>query len=293
MKNFQIDGYINIKYVRWEGAFDGFSLDSKVIDAYKMFAKYYDYIWMIRDGLIVVPDNIDREIRNHIDSKKDIIVLNTPWRDIKKIGNKDYLSSVELFRDQCMQMIILGASIIKSSLIIDIIKKVPLVKHKNYGMWQPVAFFEYFSGKSINAVSIVADVFTYNPGAPNGSFWQKNTIKLWVELWSEMIINLPDCYSEFKKSVLKVGMSDFHPFYVSSLISIRANGGLYFSDIRKLKDKIPLVTDTHIYKFYMVSLIPIWLARYISRNNNGIVKGLKGVYYLFSGIIPGEREILE
>lgn len=293
VKNFQIDGHQNLIYKRWEGEFDGFSLDNKVIDAYKLYANKYEYLWVIRDGLIIQPNNIEKEIICHINDAKDIIILNTPWRDIKKIGNKEYHSSEELFSDQCMQMTILGASIIKSTLIIDIIDKIPLKKHKNYGMWQPIAFFEYLSDKSVKAVSVVADVFTYNPGAPNSSFLKKNTIKQWVELWSEMILNLPDCYSKSKMSVLKVGMSDFHPFYVSSLISLRANGGLYFSDVRRLKDKILLVSDTSVIKFYLISLIPVSFARYISKNDNGLVKGLKGLYYLVSGIVPGEKEILE
>lgn len=280
-------------YKRWEGCFDGFSIDNKLIDAYKTFANKYDYLWVIRDDLIIFPDDIEKEIICHINDAKDIIVLNTPWRDIKKIGNREYLSAVELFGDQCMQMTILGASIIRSTLILDIVNKIPLKKYKNYGMWQPIAFFDYFSDKTVKAVSVVANVFTYNPGTPNSSFWQKNTIKQWVELWSEMILNLPDCYSEFKMSVLKVGMSDFHPFYVSSLISLRANGGLCFSDVRRLKDKILLVSDTSVTKFYLISLIPVSFARYISNNDNGIVKGLKGLYYLVSGIVPGEKEILE
>ena len=42
--NYIIEGLTNLKYIRWQGKWDGFSLDSKVIDAYLMFWEEYEYL---------------------------------------------------------------------------------------------------------------------------------------------------------------------------------------------------------------------------------------------------------
>lgn len=224
---------------------------------------------------------------------KDIIVVNAPYRDYKGIGDRAYDEPVTLFKEQCMQMTVLGATIIKSTLIMKVIEKIPLQKRKNYGMWQPIAFFEYFADKKIKAVSVVDDIWIGNPCAVSKSFWTTTTTQ-WIELWTEMIKELPNCYDKYKKEVLKVQMSDFHPFYVINLLRIRAYGGLTFKDVCKYQKQIPLVTDTSVTKFFLVSCLPKRIAYYISKNENSLLtKFIKGLYCIICGIVPGEKEVLE
>lgn len=294
VRNFQIDGCTNLKYYRWQGTYDGFSIDNKIIDAYKLFSAEYEYIWMHKDGLVINADVIYKAIKEPLRQSKEIIVVNANWRDIKNIGSKQYNDVQMLFKEQCMQMTILGATIIKSSVVMDIINTVPLKKGETYGMWQPIAFFKYYAYKKIAAQSIVDNIWIGNPTVCNICNNSKNTIKLWVDLWVDLIKNLPDYYDNEKENALKVIMSDFHPFYALNLLKLRAGGGLRYEDVNKYKNNIKKVTETSIYKFYIISIIPVIFAKYLVKNEDSFfMKFIKACYYVICGIVPGEKEILE
>lgn len=293
VRNFQIDGLSNVIYDRWSGKWDGFSLDNKVIDAYKKYSRKYEYLWAHRDGLIVVPKYVN-DIIKLLSNNLDMLIVNTSCRDVKNIGQKIYNKPAFLFKDQCMQMTVLGATIVRTDIIMDIINKIPLEKDVNYGMWQPIAFFQYFSNKSISAKSFVDDVWFGNPSAAKSSFGGKNTMLQWCDMWYDMITKLPSCYDKYKNDVLKVEMSDFHPYRVINLISLRANNGIDYSTVKKMARKIKYVSDTKLKMFYFVSLLPKSCAKFIYNNRDGnIGKILIALYYVIFGIVPGEKEILQ
>ncbi|MDM8110972.1 hypothetical protein QUV50_04145 [Phascolarctobacterium faecium] len=294
VRNFQIDGCTNLKYYRWKGEYDDFSIDNKVIDAYKIFSVEYEYIWIHKDDFIINPDIAYNAIKDAILQKQDIIVINAKYRDIKNIGNKKYNDVLLLFKEQCMQMTILGATIIKKDIIMNIIKNEPLKKEKNYGMWQPIAFFYYFAEKKIIAQSIVDDIWIPNPSTSTNKFLSKNTIKQWGYLWPDLINKLPKYYDKEKSFVLNVQMPDFRPFYAMNLLKLRAIGGLNLKDIKRYQNNILKIAHTSIYKFYIISIIPTVFAKYLVKNENGfLIKFIKAFYYVICGIVPGEKEILE
>lgn len=271
--NFNIEGCNNVIYDRWTGKWDGVSLDRKVMDAYKKYCERYDYIWAHRDGLLINPEGMERAILPLLEENLDLIVVNTLCRDIEGIGNRKYTKSSELFRDQCMQMTVLGATIVKGNIIKDIVNEIPLESGKTYGLWQPMAFFYYFNDRPFSAKSIVDDIWLANSGAPSSSFWKKNTMHQWCGMWYEMIMNLPEVYDRAKKDVLKVKMSDFHPFTVHNLLGLRSVGGLNIKMVNKYRKRLPYICDTSESSFYIVSIIPRCLVSYVGvRFENGISK---------------------
>lgn len=294
VKNYIIDGFKNVKYVRWSGNFDGFSLDDKVIDAYKDFSDEYEYIWIHRDGLIIDANAVKRSVLPAVKRNNDFLVVNTTCRDFKNLGNRVYASPKKLFSEQLIQMTVLGATIIKGELIMEIIKSIPNEKGKTYGLWQPMSIFHYLANKTICAESIVDNIWIYNTSAAKSSFLGKNTLSQWCDMWCDMIWNLPDCYTPYKAKAMYIYMSDFHPFYAENLLAIRANGGLTFEEVKKCKDKIKYVCNTNTIVFYIISCMPVWLAKLIKKHSNTNVYQLfRAIYYLLFGIVPGEKEILD
>ncbi|UIJ39545.1 glycosyltransferase (plasmid) [Desulfobaculum bizertense] len=83
--NFHADGCDNVYYHRYEGKFDGFSLDHKLVQAYKDYVDDYDYIWLCRDGLIVTIDNCYKELFSAMNQKCDCIFVDASFRNGEKL----------------------------------------------------------------------------------------------------------------------------------------------------------------------------------------------------------------
>lgn len=264
-------GVNNLHYERYNGNYNGVSIDEKAIMAYEKYSSEFEYIWECRDGLILnirgVLDDLDEFFRQ----KRDVIVVNDFCRDYLNIGNRYYTKCEELFRDQCVQMTVLGATIVRSELIRMIIQEELLDEEKNLGMWQPISFFHYFAKHGVDAVSYVSNIFIANPNSPSSSFWTKNMLWQWAERWYDMISQLPPVYDAYKESVLKVEMSDFHPFSFKFLIKARGTGGITLNKVYRTRKVIPHVCRQKLWKFYFISVIPRSLVNYFERNTKGIL----------------------
>ena len=291
-RNFQIDGFDNVKYERWTGEWDGFSLDQKVIDAYKIFMDEYDYLWMMRDGLIIMPGCIE-EIEKHLISEPDVLVVNDKWRSFKEKGSKEYTNPVEMFSELCMEMTVLGVNIVKCKFIRNVLEEIPLERGKTYSLYQPIAFFRYFGNHpDINAKSAVMEnLFSYNASASAKSFWSKKTFEQWGNHWYNLICNLPSCYNRYKKDVLRIELWDFRPFSQERLMGLRSESAFSYSIYKEYKDILPKVCDTDIKLVFLIAILPSMIARYILRYPAGVIGQIWGVICCIYSGIPDERKI--
>lgn len=246
----------NVYYDFYDGVTNNMSIDEKVISAYTTYSDKYEYVWVTRDGLLINLNNVIYGIKDKILKQFDLIVVDAIRRDYRKNGNKTYNDCRKLFVDQCHQLTILGASIIKSTCIKEMIKTVPLDVQKNLGLWQPYAIFDYFSRKKFMAASWTGILWTQNSARGGKSFWHKHVLWQWGERWYSIITNLPDIYGPYKKQVLKFKLIDCRPFSVEFIANSRALGGISISSINKYKKYIPHVCDTPLWKFYAISLLP-------------------------------------
>lgn len=254
-------GYEEIKYVRYHGEYDGVSIDRKCLTAYEEFGNVYEYIWPTRDGIIINLEFVIDDIDSILARKPQMVVVNADFRDIKGIGNRYYDDAAKLFKDQCMQMSVLGATIMNGKILLDIIKKIPLDKKSNYGLWQPIAIFDYFSLHPVRVESYVGSLFLPNLNAVPSSFWTKRILWQWGERWYTMIDGLPDLYNKYKQEVLKDEMFDFHPFQTKFLIMCRGYNGINFKELKKYRQYLPYVCNTPLWKFYAICFIPKWVVR--------------------------------
>lgn len=278
-KNFQIDGYDNVIYKRYEGEFDGFSLDHKIIEAYREHLDY-DYIWICRDGLIPTITSCHNDLVEFSNKEIDIVAVDDLFRNNNQESKKYNLKAKEFFVENAVRIVTLGTLILSSSIAKEYIEKYP-IDETNYSLWQMIVPLQHMAKEDVKSVTYVGSIFQYNyAGTPN-SFWNKagKAMDQWAKSWYELVTNLPTVYDEHKKAVLKIDMFDFKPFYLNSILRMRGNGGLSISLVKKHKKYLPHVCDTSISKFYLAAITPRFLAKFLVNNpQNRFVAWITKIY---------------
>lgn len=290
--NYQIEGFDNVIYKRYDGIYDGFSLDHKVMQAYCEFAAQYEYLWVCRDGLIIDADIVKEKVFPILEEGADFIVVNPEWHCEKKLGDQTYTDCRKFFYEQCMQMTVLGATIVKSDSIFKIINTIPLEDGRTYGLWQPIAFFEYIANRDFLAMSLEANVWNYNMSGAEKSHRKNQSMRQWCKEWYRLIKGLPTCYDPYKNEVLKIHMIDFYPFSAQELLKIRAENGLTFKAVRENRAQLIAICDTPMWVFNIISILPVSLARFLTKHFfEKFVAVIRAAYCIIRGIVPGEAEI--
>ena len=217
--------FSNVIYDKWEGVYDGISIDNKVIDAYKKYSGKYQYLWATRDGLCINISYMIDKLNDLMSKGKDLIIVDSYGRDYKYHGSKNYTDSTLLFKEQCAHMNTLGTYILKSDFALKVINEIP-VDDKVYGMYFPMALFHYYKNHTLNASSYVGILWKLNRGASTSSFWTRKILWQWAKRWYEMIDALPSIYNKYKAEVMQIETFDFKPFTPLYLAKARKYGGL-------------------------------------------------------------------
>lgn len=261
VNNFILDGYDNVFYKRYEGLFDGFSLDHKVIEAYRQHLDY-NYIWLLRDELVPNVGAIYNDMKKIANKKPDFIVVDASFRNGDIHCTKEYDDCVEFFSENSVRIVTLGALILSGKMSETLINRYK-IDDTNYTLWQAIVPFNYLAENKADMVLYFGDVFNYNAVGTLNSFWNKagKAFEQWCYYWYKDISALPSIYDEYKADVLKIEMFDFHPFYLNSLLRMRGNGGLNMKLVRQYQDIIPHVCNTPLWKFRLAAKMPKWLAR--------------------------------
>ena len=248
----------NLNYLKYDDSNDLqlnskiVSLDSKVINAY-LETSEYDYIWMVRDRLAIDFNQCASALYESIKKEVDIISIHNPNDDVTKAGNKTYTNCVDLFKDQFSCMTVLGQTIVKSNFIKEVMNTEKL-NINNYGLWQPIAFFNYCSNHAFSASSIVANrIFKHHDNAFKGSFWKKQLMDQWIGQYYVILSSLPSIYRPSMNEVLLTWNNHYNLLDPYSLLSARREGYLKRSDVERNKKYIPFITTTPVEYFEMIS----------------------------------------
>lgn len=263
VKNFILDGYDNIIYKRYEGAFDGLSIDQKVIAALREHLNY-DYIWVMRDGLVPTLGSEYDEFLKIFRNCPELVVVDSSCRNNGDHYIKKYSSSTSFFLDNMARATVMGCLILSSNTANYAVNHYA-INQSNYSLWLATIPFYYCAEKQTAPILYISDMFEYNIASTKNSFWNKSgrAFEQWAYRWDTVITALPSVYDEYKPIVEKIEMSDFHPFSMESLLRMRGNGGLTLSLVRKYQDKIPKVCNTPVWKFVLAALMPKPVARWM------------------------------
>lgn len=263
------NGYSNVVYKRYKGVFDGFSLDHKIISAYEEFADSYDYIWICRDGLVPVIDEIIEKLRHYWAERVPCIIVDTKSRNNGVEIEREYstLDDCNAFlTDQATRLQTLGMLILSGNFAKKLIREIPL-DDTTYSLWQMAAPFHLFAKEPYRIVFLTRNVFAMNPLASATHFWSKahKALEQWARRWHQIIVNMPSEYDKSKKECMMVYTVDFHPFAYRTIIDMRAWGGLNRELVIQYKDDLAQTTRTSIKFFLVVATMPKWFARGLSR----------------------------
>lgn len=266
VKRMQNFGYWNVKYKRYNGIFDGFSLDHKIISAYQTFCDEYEYLWICRDGLVPVVDEMREKLLYYTRRKVDCIIIDTKSRTGGVEIEREYKPSDynDLLIEQATRLQTLGMLIFSRSFIKRIIDSEPITD-KNYSLWQMAVPFHAFAKSDTKIVFFTRNVFAPNYKASINHFWSRadKALEQWAYRWYNVIANLPDEYNDVKEQCMMVYTVDFHPFTFKTVMEMRAFGGLTYGMVKKYAFYLQKVTKTPLSYFYFVSLMPRFFAKSI------------------------------
>lgn len=285
VERFYNNGFYNVKYKRYTGVFDGFSLDHKVMEAYRDFMNEYDYLWLCRDGLVPVIEEIIAKIRYYKEKEIGCIIVDTKSRNNWLEIEKKYLGRNDcgvFLKEQADRLQTLGMLILSGTYAKKLLEKVPL-SEKTYSLWQMCAPFHDFLDNKNGVVFITRNVFEYNAKASVSHFWSKaeKHFEQWARRWCLVIDGMPEEYEETKNECRMVYTVDFHPFSSGKILKMRAEGGLSIGIINKYREYLRCVTKTPIWYFYLIALTPVFLAKiikYIAYANFAKAKNVANTY---------------
>lgn len=286
VRNFQLDGCWNVFYHRYQNYLADTSLEVKVMDAYREYADQYRYLWVCGESIVLTPDTCVEKIRSYIQQKFDCIIVDAKFRNGDEKSEKIYAvgDALALFKEQGKRITMLGTLIFSSDLIQRILDKIPL-DERTCSLWQMAAPLHYYEEHPFSLVAYVGDVFIYNAQAAMNSFGNMpgKEMEQWTLRWYTVVNKLPACYDKAKDDVLKIELFDFHPFYLNSLMKMRGDGELSIPIVKKYKCYLPCVSDTALWKYYAIALMPKWVARFLSEHQKGrIFRSLRQIYLLAS-----------
>ncbi len=286
VQKYKSQGNKNVIYSKYDGFFDGFSLDHKIIAAYEEYAADYEYIWIIRDGLIPCIDSFYNRLNDYMSEGYPCIIVDADFRNFyanKEVFYGDIRKDYEKFlTEQAHRLQTLGMLIFSSEFALDLIKHVPL-DDKVYSLWQMAAPFHFYVRKSFKVVFYVGRTFVGNREGHKGHFWQsgEKLFKQWGERWCNVIDNLPSEYDNAKNKVIKLYTYDFHPFSPIIIAELRAYSNFNYRIVCKYEECIKRVSNTPIKFIKFVSLTPKWFWKLILKYDESLFAVLLWNIYLY------------
>lgn len=257
--------YSNIKYKRYEDDVKSKSIDKKYISIIEKYADQYKYLWITRDGLAINISEILPQINKYLDNNYEVIVLDIMERDLNKIGQKEYDCITELFQDCLFQMSVLGATIVRSDVLKNVIEQIPLDDEKNYGMYWPIAYFDCYANTEIKAIKLILTLWRSNYCVTGGSFWHKNFLWQFGERWYKSIMLLPEIYNPYKPNALKFKLSDCEPFSLLFILKVKKHNHLSILEFFKYKTYIKEVCDISLWQIFLIFCLPYFILRPIHK----------------------------
>lgn len=219
--------------------------------------KQYDYIWPAKDRVWFEEPTL-AAVEKAVLEDNDVIFLGVLWCfSHPGIGTKIYDKPEEFYLDW---------GYLVTSIDVNIYKRASMLEGTNYdditkytrGFYHFQLMFKQLAkgGRKVKAL-VGKDIVSYNSQMAS-SGWKSNAFYVWEELWIIANETLPDCYNDYKSTVIKqAGTLPWIFGTVNSLLEFKEAGALVpekldsilenwerVSDIPKEK-VIAIATDTY------------------------------------------------
>jgi glycosyltransferase involved in cell wall biosynthesis len=231
----------------------------KVLRAYREIIGMgqYEYLWLCPDYIQLTRMGLEC-VLDHCRKKYDICVLN--YRDVEKLGEKEYSDVNTFFWDCAWHMSSYMATIIRLPSFSNVewnefYKRYTTSRRINHSH---VAFYfeQLVKLPEIKAVHIPVSsgeirVSPYR----KESLWKKELFIIWCEYWPDMIYALPDQYQD-KESVIKRLGVNTGIFAWDNFVSLRREGVYNLKIYSRYRKKWKCFTNVPKGLLWMLALIP-------------------------------------
>ena len=273
----------------------------KVYGIFKEFGRNgkYDYLWVCSDS-IRWKDNALTEIVSYMEQGYDLIIPN--YRDVEKIGVREYKDYNKLFEDCAWHMTLYGAVILKTSVMLQDVEWNALEKEycvpDSINHSHVAFYFEKLlrvpQWKAIHFNVSLTDFIASSLKEQSG--WYKNTFYVWCYCWPCMIRKLPKEYRN-KKAVIKKGGVNSQILVYSNFINLRLAGILTEDIYRQYKKEWHRLTNMpgvvvwlmvklppHIVKLMNMSeLVRLWKIKRVKREIKIFCRRFSEIYIYGAG----------
>ena len=198
--------YKNLRYIRIPTTWHANKKVLHIIEQYGMEQKY-DYLWVCGDS-VRFSELAIRKILPLLDRKYDMLIVS--GTDDGQLGTREYVDKNELFQNCAWYMTLFGAVILNVSTML---KGIPWVSIKEkYEIPDRINYSHvgYYFEMICNLDKFCAYHLTVDRGVWTSRFkhaggWYHDTFKILCEYWPSTIDALPQCYTNKKDVINKLG----------------------------------------------------------------------------------------
>ncbi len=219
----------------------------------------YEYVWAVKSEFIPIISVVFKNIKKWYYKRPELLVL---YANDTEMEAKEYTDSQVFFEENIAQMSIWGTIIFRT----DFLKKVMEQERSEElgSFWYSLSCFRYWDKQTINTVRVVDSCFLFNFVDVASSFWNepKKTLFHWSKEWYDAVRSLPQYLECDKESIHKIDLKHFKPFMPRALLIMRGDGTLNYSEVKKYKQYLEIVSDTPYKTIVTAAFLPKWFARF-------------------------------
>lgn len=222
-------------------------------------AQEYEYVWIGTDTFTWSETLLD-VVRHNLDLNYDLLIVN--YRDVDKIGTREFTDYNDLFVNCAWHMTYYGATIYKTKTMLQEVpweylkERYCIPERINFShvayCFEKICTMPQFTAKHL---SFHSKHLYVSPMKKNVIAYKKETFYIFCECWPSMIMALPDCYHNKELAIQKHGINS-GMFLDKYLIELREEG-IYTYDIYKKYENIwQMLTNVSKKRLKVISLFP-------------------------------------
>ncbi len=218
------------------------------------------YVWLLGDSQLLKKNAIKNTLKVITQMKPEIIAVNSENRESLNIDGAYYSNCNKVFNDLCWHLTLTGASIY-SQKIISTIDEIDLKSCKNFP--QISLIFNHLS-KSCSFYWINKNLIFTRRTKKFQSYWVNNVFKVFIDDFTNVIFNLPECYGDTDKEKVIVNHSlKTKVFSFNNLLKFRSLSIYNYHSFRKYSRKLAVYSKVSILNLMFISLIPKFIISFL------------------------------
>jgi hypothetical protein len=225
-----------------------------------------EYIWAIGDSIQITEKTMNKVFNALIEKRPTAIVIDV-FSQINFKENKVYTNVKILIEDLGWYITLLSSCIYSKKMISN---DANIIKYFDTNFLQVGAFFEYLANcENFEVLLLCNSTLEYVKNDINENklvkkSWQNNTFSIFARHWFEIIMSLPTSIPmESKLKCVADHDKHTHIFNYKKIFRQKILGDIDFCDYKESRRFIPFITNTPVWMFDIISMIPKIPTKYL------------------------------